>query len=117
MIWDQLIEISQKFLVYLDSETDVDAQIVAYDRFLNEREPLIQIISESKMIEDQGRIDKLYALDIKIKKSLESSMKDTKKSIDEIKAQREAMVKVKRSSGGYSRQTASSEGYFFDKKK
>ncbi len=117
MIWDQMIGISQKFSVFLERESDLDAKLDAYDQFLLERAPLIDELNTLTRIEDQGRIRQLYALDIKIQQDLESWMKDTERSLEDLNAQRDAMIKVKRASGGYTKKTSSSEGYFFDKKK
>lgn len=116
-IWDQLIDMSKRFESYLSDEADLDEKLEAYERFLEDREPLIDQLATLSARPDQSRIDCLYQLDQRIQSSLESWMKGTQKSISELKAQREAMLKVKRSQGGYAKQTASREGYFFDKKK
>jgi hypothetical protein len=116
-ICEVLIQKSRVFLEGILMEEDIDDNMAAFDRFLEEREPLISLLNQQPKEQDDEDLKTLFELDHRIRLSLMGWMDETKGSLEELSRQRDSYVKVKRSQGGYNKQQSSSEGYFIDKKK
>lgn len=116
-ILDALIGMSRELEAFVQTESNLDDKLEAFDRFLKRREPLVGELKTLPQTEDKSKLDILFQLDDDIRNGLKGWMVDTQKNLKELKKQRESIVKAKHAQGGYTKQRPSTEGYFIDKKK
>lgn len=112
-----LIQKSRLFLESILVEEDMDENMAAFERFLEEREPLLSHLNQQPKDAVEEDLKTLFELDNRIRLTLMGWMDETKGSLEELSRQRDSYMKIKRSQGGYNKQQSSSEGYFIDKKK
>lgn len=116
-IMDSLIKMSSAMLVSLEAIEDNDSRMDIVEAFLEDRQSLVDALKGLDETEDPVQQEKLFEMDIRIRDSVETWLQDSDAQIKAIQNQRRELLRAKHAKAKYTKQPASAEGYFIDRKK